>query len=93
MMHRRTRRRILLDHTCIHQDTVLPLLHARSTARTKISLLVLPTAATPTPQSDLMAWRAAVICTERRTDIEYYSVCCEDLADGNIMEDKDEFWS
>ena len=50
----------------------------------KISQQVLPTAATLTPQAVLMAWRVAVICTERGTDIECYCVCCEGLAEGSM---------
>ena len=51
---------------------------------TRISQQLLPTAVTPTPQSVLKAWRAAVICTERGTDTECCCVCCEDRAEGNI---------
>jgi hypothetical protein len=40
----------------------------------KISQQVLPTTATPTPQSVWMAWRVAVIRTERGTDTECYCV-------------------
>jgi len=35
---------------------------------------MLPTATIPTPQPVLMAWRAAVICTERGNETEFYSV-------------------
>ena len=51
---------------------------------TRISQQLLHTAETPTPQSVLKPWRAAVICTERGTDTECCCVCCEDLAEGNI---------
>jgi len=40
-----------LSHTCIPQDTVLPILLAGSPTITVISKQVLPTTATPTPQS------------------------------------------
>jgi hypothetical protein len=46
----------------------------------KISLQVLPTEATSTPQSVLMAWRAAVICREKLI----LNVIREGLAEGNI---------
>ena len=57
----------------------MPILLAGSPTITRISQQVLPTAATPTAQSVLVAWRAAVICTERGTGTECYCVCCEDV--------------
>ena len=41
----------------------MPLLQTGPPTLTRISQQVLPTAATPTPQSVLMAWRVAVIRT------------------------------
>ena len=58
--------RSVLCHTGIPQDTVLLLLQAGPPTITRIQEKVLPTAATPTPQSVLMAWRADVICRERQ---------------------------
>jgi len=63
MMYCSIWRDILLGHICITQDTVLPLLQTGPPTLTRISQQVLPTAATPTPQSVLMAWRVAVIRT------------------------------
>jgi len=71
--------RILPGHICSPQDTVLPLLQARSPTITRILQQVLPAAASPPPQSFLMTWRATVICTERGTGTECYCVCCEGL--------------
>jgi len=65
--------------TTLSQDTVWPLLLVGSPTTTRISERVLPTTATPTPQSVLTAWRAAVICTEGGTDIECYCFCFEDV--------------
>jgi hypothetical protein len=50
---------------------------------TRISQQVLPTAATPSPQSVLMTWRAAVIYTERGTAVDPYCVCYEDMGKDN----------
>jgi len=58
----------------------LTLLLARSPTTTRISQQVFEAKATPTPQSVLMAWRAAAICTERRTAVERYCVCYYDVA-------------
>ena len=69
-MHRSRRRSILLCHTGIPQDTVLPLLQTRSATITRIKEQVLPTAATITPESVLMAWRADAICKERERALE-----------------------
>lgn len=63
MMYRTNGQRILLRHICILQDTVLLRLQAWSPTITRIQQQVLPTAATQTPQSVLMAWRVAVIRT------------------------------
>ena len=57
----------------------IKILLAGSQTITRISQQVLPRAATPTAESVLVAWRAAVICTERGTDTECYCVCCEDV--------------
>jgi len=65
MMMLNSRHGIPVGHTSNPQDTVLPLLVAVSPTITRISQQVLPTSATLPPQSVLMAWQAAVICTER----------------------------
>jgi len=65
----------------ISHDTLLTLLLARSpTTTNRISQQVFEAKVTPTPQSVLMAWRAAAICTERGTAVERYCVCYYDVA-------------
>jgi len=64
----------------ISHDTLLSLLLARSPTTTRIAQQVFEAKSTPTPQSVLMAWRAAAICTERGTAVEAYCVCYYNVA-------------
>jgi len=75
--------RFPVSHTCIPLDTLLPLLLEESPTTTRISQHMLGTAATPTPQSVLMACNAALICTERGIAVEHYCVCYEDNGNDN----------
>jgi len=65
----------------------LPPLQARSPTITRISLRVLTAAVTPTLQSGLMAWRAAVICKEREKLILNITVLVVRVRGGQYREE------